>query len=125
MIGDNELPASWQGSYGTLNTRQALAEIHARLLRLETPEAEPLVIGVDEQENTTPRSAVLFHRCADGHFECKHVTVIRQRVFGYFVALAALQGGRNWVFVRPDVASALLDFLEADGNQTTGSPAGV
>lgn len=35
MIDDPKLPPGWQGSYGTLNTRQALAEIHARLLQLE------------------------------------------------------------------------------------------
>ncbi len=35
MIGDGELPPGWQGSYGTLNVRRALAEIHARLQALE------------------------------------------------------------------------------------------
>lgn len=35
MIGDSELPPGWQGSYGTINTRQALADIDARLRLLE------------------------------------------------------------------------------------------
>lgn len=34
-MNDPQLPPGWQGSYGTLNTRLALAEIHQRLLALE------------------------------------------------------------------------------------------
>ncbi len=48
MIGDNELPAGWQGSYGTLNTRRALADIHARLLRLEAP------VGSQDETKSMP-----------------------------------------------------------------------
>ncbi len=35
MIGDRDLPEGWQGSYGTINMGRALADIDARLRRLE------------------------------------------------------------------------------------------
>jgi hypothetical protein len=114
---DSQLPASWQGSYGTLNTRQALAEIHARLLQLEAPTA----MGIEDR---APRGVVMLYR-HDGRINAVHVTVSHQKVATADEAIAAMRKGKNWIFVQPTAASAVIDALEADVQQTTGSPAGV
>jgi hypothetical protein len=115
MIGDSQLPASWQGSYGTLNTRQALAEIHARLLQLEASDIQP------------KREAAIMVSRRDGQIETEHVLVRYQKIHDLPESLEVMRKGRDreLIFVSPTIIGALLDALEADGNQTTGSPAGV
>ena len=105
MIGDEELPAGWCGSYGTLNVRQALLDIHARLYALERCDA-----SLPEQ----PRSAVMISRQADGHFEGKHVTVFYTEPLSFNEAYGWLGLGRHVTFVRPQDAGLLLDVLEAE-----------
>ena len=104
-MNDPQLPPGWQGSYGTLNTRQALAEINRRLCALDAPGT-----ALHEQ----PRSAVMIRRAADGRFEGKHVTVFYTEPLDFAEAQRALAGGNSLVFVRPQDAGLLLDTLEAE-----------
>lgn len=107
MIGDDELPNGWIGSYGTLNTRQALAEIHARLQALET----------ERTARYGQNSAVMIIRRPSGRFYSSHITVYSTAPLDKDAALDCLRSGRKLVFVKPMVAGAVLDALEAHGEQ--------
>lgn len=104
MIGDNDLPETWCGSYGTLNTRRALAEINARLQALEAQHVAPY----------GPQSAVMITRLPSGRYDRSHVTVHHNAPMGADAALAWLRNGRKLAFVQPTAAGAVLDALEAD-----------
>ena len=101
---DTNLPDNWQGSYGTLNTRRALAEIHARLQALEA----------ERHAQDAPNSAVMIMRLPSGRYDRSHVTMYHNAPMDADAALARLRGGRKLAFVKPTAAGAVLDALEAD-----------
>jgi hypothetical protein len=116
MTGEPALPAAWLLPHGTLNTRRALADIYARLLRLEAVQAAPTAIGLDAEQSGGPHSAVMLWRHG-GRIQSQHVSVMHQRVVGLEEALATMRAGGNWLFVSPTVAGQVLDALEPGGNE--------
>ena len=103
---DTNLPEAWQGSYGTLNTRRALAEINARLCALEGNQAQT----TPQSLRSHPNSAVMIERTDDGGWVGKHVLVHYTTPLARDAALAWLRG-HSIAFVAPTAAGAVLDAL--------------
>ena len=102
---DPQLPPGWQGSYGTLNTRHALIEIHARLCALENSRAAEYI---DTDENI----AAVHISVHPYGIESAHVVVNHTRLLGYEEALRWLRAGLPNAYVEPGCAGLVLDALE-------------
>jgi hypothetical protein len=108
---DESLLSAYQMPQGSLYITAALADILARLCRIEEALSDvlPRAHGIDHSAGANQQIAVLLRR-RGLHIDQTPMIVSRQTVLDAGAAVRALAQS-NWCFVRPDQVAATLSEL--------------